>query len=213
MDNTVVSLIVSVAALVFSVVVHEVAHGTVAYFLGDTTARDNGRLTLNPLPHIDPIWTIVMPVIFFFSMGAAFGGAKPVPVNVFNLRKPRRDMMLVSLAGPAANFAIALLSLLVLAVVMRSELGIAHGIGVVMVALYQINLLLIAFNLIPIPPLDGSRVVTGLLPRAQAEAYARLEPYGLMIIMALLFTGLLRYLYVPLWRGLNALLQLIVPLS
>ncbi len=210
-DNNIIMLVIQVVVLIFSVVVHEVAHGLAAYALGDSTARDNGRLTLNPLPHLDPMMTLVVPVLFYFSLGTAFGGAKPVPVNYFNLRNPKRDMMLIGAAGPLSNFVLAFVSLLALVLLSRTGLPYISGVVVVLLALYQINLLLIAFNLIPIPPLDGSRILTGLLPPGPARAYASLEPYGFIIIVALLFTGLLGWIYRPLFNGLNLLLQMLVP--
>ncbi len=209
MDSMIISLIVGIVTLIFSVVIHEVAHGAVAYYFGDSTAKVNGRLTLNPLPHIDPMWTIIMPIIFFFSMGTPFGGAKPVPVNFFNLRNPKRDMIFISAAGPLANFLLALISLFTIAMLSRVGFESLHGVKSVMIALYRINLLLIAFNLIPIPPLDGSRILIGILPSGLAQAYSRLEPYGFIIIVALLFTGLLHYLYVPLLSMVNVLLHMI----
>ena len=193
-----VEIVFTVIILFFSVVLHECAHGGMAYILGDPTAKYAGRLTLNPLKHIDPVGTIIFPGILVLMRVLGFhtvllGWAKPVPVNFARLRNPRNGMIWVGLAGPATN--------ILLAVVFSSMLklgGLSLGMQQIIASGVFINLLLAWFNLIPIPPLDGSRLVMGILPRGMAVAYMRLEEYGMFIIIALLYFGLLDRIIVPL---------------
>ena len=168
--------------------IHEAAHAFVAWRCGDSTAKDLGRLTLDPLAHIDPFMTILMPAVLFFTTGMMFGGAKPVPVVYHRLRHPLRDMMLVALAGPLSNFLLAVLFLVVLKVlVYQAGFGADEVASEVMMASVRWNLLLAAFNLIPIPPLDGSRIMTWLLPAGLRYSYASLERVGMLLIVMLLF--------------------------
>jgi Zn-dependent protease len=192
--------------LLLSVVLHEIAHGLVAYRLGDDTARRAGRLTLNPLSHIDPFGSIALPLMLAIGGLTPFGWAKPVPVRFDRLRNPKRDMVAVAVAGPATNIVLALLFAALAHVLMPSaaELAATAGdtpvLGLPLIAALvavRMNIMLAVFNLIPIPPLDGGRVLFGLLPRGPALALARLEPYGMFIVMALLFTGALRTVLVP----------------
>ena len=183
--------------LFFSVILHECAHGVAAYLCGDPTAKEAGRLTLNPLKHVDPLGTVVLPGILMTLrlLGyhtIIFGWAKPVPVNFLRLRHPKRDMIWVGLAGPAVNILIALGCSQLLAKMHFSPQQ-AELLG----AAIFINLLLAVFNLMPIPPLDGSRLVAGVLPREAAILYSRLEPYGILIVMALLYAGVLRQVVFP----------------
>jgi len=201
-----------------AIILHEVAHGLVAYRLGDPTAARRGRLTLNPIPHIDPIGTIALP-LFLVAVHSpfVFGWAKPVPVNFANLPNPKRDMVKVAAAGPLTNVALALVS----ATIMHVLIGVVsapggHGglSGAVLTPLaimarnsVVINVVLAVFNLIPILPLDGGRVLTGLLPVRQAVAFARLERYGMLIVMLLLYTNTLGRIMGPVINlALNALL-------
>ncbi|HTL47292.1 MAG TPA: site-2 protease family protein [Verrucomicrobiae bacterium] len=172
-----------------TVIFHEVCHGLAALALGDTTARDAGRLTLNPLKHVDLFWTVLFPALLFFSTHGrfAFGMAKPVPVNFNRLRYPRRGMIGVALAGPAAN--------LVLAAVLRAVWK-ATGSEIALLAIY-FNLGVAVFNLLPVPPLDGSRVAAGLLPVSAARVYMSLERAGIWIVFALYLSGVLVYWVIP----------------
>ena len=189
-----------VIPVLFAVTVHETAHGWMAKRHGDPTASMLGRLTLNPLKHIDPVGTVLVPLLMFLFAGFLFGWAKPVPVEIRNLRRPKRDMGLVALAGPGSNLIMALLwALLVKVVAMfyppeqwaQQPLILMGGVGVFF------NVILMSLNMLPIPPLDGGRVVISLLPPKQATSFSRLEPYGFFIIIALLVTGYLWYLMLP----------------
>ncbi len=198
MPVDILALIVVALPIVFAVTGHEVAHGWVARALGDATAERQGRLSLNPIKHVDPIGTLLVPIVLYLLHGAAFGWAKPVPIDWRNLRQPRRDFALVALAGPAANLVMALLWLLLLAIFER---GLAPGVGGVLRIMcwagIMSNAIIMAINLIPIPPLDGSRVVTALLPARTAVLYNRIGPYGLLVMVLLLITGTLERLLGP----------------
>ncbi|TFZ01343.1 site-2 protease family protein [Ramlibacter rhizophilus] len=178
--------------VLFAITVHEAAHGYVARWFGDNTAYAQGRVTLNPFPHVDPIGTILMPLFLYFATSGAFlfGYAKPVPVDFGRLRHPKRDMVLVALAGPASNFIQAILWAVAFALLTgfgvqeRFFLEMCRG-GVL------VNLLLWAFNLFPLPPLDGGRILVGLLPWRQGQWVARLEPYGFLIVLGLVLLGVL----------------------
>lgn len=201
--------------VLFSITVHEAAHGYAARYFGDHTASMLGRITLNPLKHIDPVGTILIPALLYFSTSGAFlfGYAKPVPVNFNNLRHPKRDMIWVALAGPAANLVQALLWLALLIVLIGSGveerffLQMAKG-GVL------VNLVMWAFNLFPLPPLDGGRILVGLLPPRSAMAVSRVEPYGFFIVMALVLSGIVgTYWLRPLMAYSNqALIWVLQPL-
>ncbi|SMN01552.1 FIG004556: membrane metalloprotease [uncultured Candidatus Thioglobus sp.] len=181
--------------LIFAITVHEVAHGWVANQRGDGTAKMLGRLTLNPTKHIDPVGTILVPaMLYFFDSPFLFGWAKPVPINFNALKSPKQDMILVALAGPASNFIMALLWLasIVLAIQTQSQFLLKMAeFGI------TINLVLGVFNLLPLPPLDGSRVVSALLPNKLAYEYNKLEDYGLYILLGLLFLGIFEQVILP----------------
>jgi Zn-dependent protease len=192
------ALVAVITFLVVSLGIHEAAHAWVALKCGDPTGRDMGRITLNPIPHIDPFMTLILPVVLFLTTGWIFGGAKPVPVAFHRLRHPWRDMSLVAIAGPASNFVLACLFLLAyrLSVVLLGLQPIGGNETQVLPVVFYFatfyNLVLAAFNLIPIPPLDGSRVMAWLLPDDIRPAYLRLEPVGILIVFALLWFGPLR---------------------
>jgi Zn-dependent protease len=193
-----------------AVILHEVAHGYVAFRLGDPTAARLGRLTLNPFAHVDPFGTVILPLLLLFGGSPfLFGYAKPVPVNFLNLRNPRKGMVLVALAGPMTNLVLAGLSALafkfLLAVQVPEGGLLATNIDFLRSmagSSMLMNIGLAAFNLLPLPPLDGGRVATGLLPRSPALALARLEPYGMLIIMVLLATGVLDQVLRPMTKFL-----------
>ncbi len=198
--------------VLFSITVHEAAHGYVARHFGDNTAYMLGRITLNPLKHIDPIGTILMPLLLLFTTSGAFlfGYAKPVPVRFGNLRNPKRDMVWVALAGPAAN----LLQAFLWGVLML----LLHGLGftepyflAVCKAGITVNVVMFVFNLFPLPPLDGGRILVGLLPYRQAELVSRVEPWGFFIVMALVISGVVSSLWMqPLMAVTYAILNLLL---
>jgi Zn-dependent protease len=210
MDLSLTTIVLYAVPVVFAITLHEAAHGYVARNFGDRTAELQGRITLNPLKHIDPIGTIVVPGVLLLA--AKFGGpqfvfgwAKPVPVNFANLHNPRRDMLWVAAAGPGANFAMALgWALLLKALPASADEGPVASMAIVGIS---VNLVLMALNLLPVPPLDGGRIAVSLLPLRAARAYARLEPYGLFVIVALLAFGVLDDAMRPLLRAADWLLQ------
>ncbi len=176
--------------VLFAITIHEAAHGYAARHFGDNTAAMMGRITLNPLKHIDPVGTILMPLLLYFATSGAFlfGYAKPVPVRFDHLRNPKRDMIWVALAGPASNFVQAVFWGLVLVILVGT--GIHERFFLEMCrAGITVNLVMWAFNLFPLPPLDGGRILVGLLPWKQAQAVARVEPYGFFIVMGLVIAG------------------------
>ncbi|MGH7046863.1 MAG: site-2 protease family protein [Stellaceae bacterium] len=176
-----------VLPVVIAVTFHEAAHGLIAYHRGDDTAMRMRRVTFNPLNHIDPFGTIILPALLYLTSGFLFGYAKPVPVNFGRLRDPRRDMVWVALAGPATNVLLAIASSLLFYGVGFLPPSPAEWIAANLVHSLQINAILCVFNLLPLPPLDGGRVAVGLLPRALASPLARIEPYGIPILLLLLF--------------------------
>jgi Zn-dependent protease len=179
--NDPVTFLLLAFPLLYSVIIHELAHGWVAYRMGDPTAHDHGRLTLNPLKHLDPVGTAML---FIFG----FGWARPVPVDFGNLRPPRLGLILVSSAGIIANLIFAIVAVLVLHLLTPAP---SSNIGELLYYLAQINIMLASFNLIPIPPLDGSKILMGFLPERLQYAFARLEPFGFFIIIGLLYLGVL----------------------
>lgn len=192
-----------------AITVHEVAHGWMALKLGDRTAMMLGRLTLNPVKHIDPIGTILVPGLLLAIGGFIFGWAKPVPVTWENLKHPKRDMALVAIAGPMANLLMAVLWLILLQTgiaMMDANPQIARPLVYMAVAGIFINAILMILNLLPLPPLDGSRVVASLLPGPLAWQYSRLEPYGLFILLALFVTQILGKILWPLIAGFLGIL-------
>ena len=194
--NLIQTIAIYALPVLFAITIHEAAHGYAARHFGDNTAYAMGRITLNPLKHIDPIGTIAMPLLLYFATSGAFlfGYAKPVPVNFGALRNPKRDMIWVALAGPASNFAQALfwaVALLVLA-----ALGTQEPFFIKMAqAGILVNLVMWAFNLFPLPPLDGGRILVGLLPWKQAQWVQRVEPWGFFVVMALVIAGVVGTLW------------------
>jgi Zn-dependent protease len=192
----ILDIVVIIVILFSAIVLHEYAHGWMAFKLGDSTAKNAGRLTLNPLKHVDPVGTIAIPLVLLILnfMGFPlflFGWAKPVPVNFMNLRNPKQSMIWVGMAGPIINVIIALVLSLCI------KLNLFPAVASWLVLAVFINLLLAVFNMIPVPPLDGSRLVMGLLPMKHVRSYAKLEPYGILIVVVLLYLGLFQKVIVP----------------
>lgn len=178
--DTLLTFVVSFAVLIYSVILHELAHGLVADRLGDPTARLSGRLTLNPLPHIDLFWTILLPLMLMFTGGPIFGGAKPVPIDPFNLKEGKKDVALVALAGPATNLLLAIIA----ALLIRTH--IFNPAEQILTIIFSLNVYLAVFNLLPLPPLDGSKVFALLLPDREAAAFMALGNIGILILFLLL---------------------------
>lgn len=200
-------IVVWALPILFAITVHETAHGWMAKRLGDPTAMMLGRLTLNPIKHIDPIGTIAVPLFMIWAGGVVFGWAKPVPVTWENLRHPKRDMALVAIAGPASNLLMAILWAVVLKICLTfgnnsslywliQPLIFMSGAGI------YINAILMVLNLFPLPPLDGGRVMAGLLPGPMAYKFSRIEPYGLIILLGIWYIGLLGAVLFPAIKAL-----------
>ncbi len=215
-QNLIQTVLIYALPVLFAITVHEAAHGYAARHFGDNTAYMLGRITLNPIKHIDPVGTILMPIMLYFATSGAFlfGYAKPVPVNFGHLRNPKRDMVWVALAGPASNFiqaivwAVVMITLVGTGVEERFFLEMARA-GVL------VNLVMWAFNLFPVPPLDGGRILVGLLPWRQAQMVSRLEPYGFFIVMGLVIFGVVGTIWLRPLMGLGyaAINLLLTPLT
>jgi Zn-dependent protease len=203
MAGLLISFGVSFGLLIIAMSVHEFSHGWVAYRLGDNTAKFSGRLTLNPLAHIDPFWTLLLPLFLFISTQGrfVFGAAKPVPINYWSLKNPRRDIFLIGLAGPLSNFIFAALLSAIAHVMPLSSL-----MSFLVANLILINVVLGVFNLIPIPPLDGSKIFMSLLPERAAMKFARLEPVAFIILLALIWMGALDYI---IWPAVGLILRIL----
>lgn len=208
-------ILVSIIPVLFAIVLHEVAHGWTAYKLGDKTAYMLGRLSLNPIKHIDPIGTILVPAILIMTVGFAFGWAKPVPIDWRNLRNPKRDTAIVALAGPAANLCMAIIWVLLalIATLLPTSMSILSQplLNMAVIGVF-FNILLMIFNLIPIPPTDGGRIAVSLLPPQLGNTLSKVEPYGLIILLALMLTGILWKFIMPIIQFINHLLFSLVGL-
>lgn len=196
--------------ILFAVTVHEVSHGYVAYLLGDKTARVLGRLTLNPVKHIDIFGTIIVPIVLLLlNTGVILGWAKPVPVNANNFNKPRRDMALVSLAGSSANFIMAIMWAAIAkigAILLMQNFSGALAVYSMGRAGISINLMLMVLNLLPIPPLDGSHIIASVLPASVAARYEQIAPYGFFILLILLSVGIISIIMSPIIKVLYILI-------
>jgi Zn-dependent protease len=203
-------IIIWAMPVLFAITVHEVAHGWVALKLGDRTAQMLGRLTLNPFKHIDPIGTVLVPGLLLLLGGFVFGWAKPVPVSYQNLHQPKRDMAWVAAAGPAANFIMAVIWAIIAKLglmLIHADITLGQPMMFMGVAGVLINTMLMMLNLLPIPPLDGSRVLSSWLPGPMAYKFSRIEPYGFFILLGLLYFGVLSLI---LWPLVSAMLNLLV---
>lgn len=206
--NLIQQIIIWAIPLVFAITVHEAAHGYVANYFGDPTAKMLGRLSLNPKKHIDPIGTVVVPLFLLVLGGFVFGWARPVPVTERNLRHPKRDMAIVAAAGPAANLTMAIMwamiGKLAFALYNTTHAGFMFALVAMGSAGITVNLVLFFLNLLPIPPLDGSKVVSAFLTGPASYRYNLLAPYGFMILILLLATGILGDILTPLVGGVRA---------
>ena len=194
--NLIQTIAIYALPVLFAITVHEAAHGYAARYFGDNTAWSLGRITLNPLKHIDPIGTIAMPLMLYFATSGAFlfGYAKPVPVNFGNLRNPKRDMVWVALAGPASNFVQALMWGIAMYLLQGGDVTEPFFLKMCQAGIL-VNVVMFVFNLFPLPPLDGGRILVGLLPYKQAMLVSRIEPWGFFVVMALVLAGVLSKLW------------------
>ena len=213
MEHYISLLSVSILPLLFAITVHEAAHGYVAYLLGDPTARILGRLTLNPVKHIDLMGTIIVPIaLLMVHAGIIFGWAKPVPINLRNLSKPRRDSLLVALAGPMANFFMAITWAIIIKIgvfLLARNLPGALAIYAMGVVGIQLNLVLMVFNLLPLPPLDGAHIISSLLPSKLAMQYERIASFGLPVLLVLVYFGIVGAIIRPIIAFLYSAIYLI----
>lgn len=211
MDEIIQTIAVYALPVIFAITLHEAAHAYAARYFGDSTAYLQGRMSLNPIKHIDPFGTLIIPVVLYLATSGSFlfGYAKPVPIDFGNLRKPKRDMAWVALAGPGANFIMALIWM-----IFAVFLGIADINEVFFLRMAQAgvltNLVMLAFNLFPIPPLDGGRVLTSMLPHRYAYKFAQIEPYGFFIVMGLVLLKVLYFWMVPVMTIAHGALKLII---
>jgi len=211
-SNLIQTVSVYAIPVIFAITLHEAAHGYAAKYFGDNTAYMMGRVTLNPFPHIHLVGTILLPLLLYFSTSGAllFGFAKPVPVDFGNLRHPKRDMVWVALAGPASNLVQAIVWALLY--VVYTDFGVSEKFFLAMCKAGVLsNVVMFAFNLFPLPPLDGGRIVVGLLPWKQAYQFSRIEPCGFYIVMALVITGVVNHLWLdPVMNATFGLIQLML---
>lgn len=211
MDGLIQTIAIAAIPILFAITLHEAAHGYVARHFGDMTAYQAGRISLNPLRHIDPVGTILLPLLTLVLGGILFGWAKPVPVNFAALRRPKQDMLWVAIAGPASNLLMALLWALVAKLAWSFPGGYFAEPMLAMAQIgIQINVILMVLNLLPLPPLDGGRVAVSLLPHRQAYQLSRIEPYGIFILIFLVISGALGWILTPLVMAVMKLINFIL---
>lgn len=196
-EEMIVKITVAAIPVLLAITVHEASHGYAAKYFGDLTAERMGRISLNPFRHIDPVGTILLPAITLIIGGVLFGWAKPVPVNFANLRNPKKDMLWVAAAGPASNLVMAIFWAILLGYAKSAPETAAYFLQQMSWAGISINLVLMVLNLLPMPPLDGGRIAVSLLPNNLAFQLSRLEQYGFIILIALMFTGVLSKMISP----------------
>ena len=215
-SNLIQTVAIYALPVLFAITIHEAAHGYIAKYFGDNTAWTMGRVTMNPLKHIDPIGTIAMPLMLYFATSGAFlfGYAKPVPVNFGNLRNPKRDMVWVALAGPASNFLQALAWGIAFYLLQVGDVTEPFFLKMCQAGIL-VNVVMFVFNLFPLPPLDGGRILVGLLPYKQAVFVSRIEPWGFFVVMALVLAGVVSKLWMqPLMSVTYAVLEtVLIPLA
>lgn len=210
MDEIIRNIAVYALPLIFAITLHEAAHGYVARYFGDLTAYSQGRVSLNPVVHIDLMGTIVIPaLLYMIGSPFLFGYAKPVPVNFGNLRKPKQQMAWVALAGPAANLVMAFLWMMFIIVLHVLKVDVEFFLKMAQAGV-SVNLMLFAFNLFPIPPLDGGRILVSLLPHKYAFKFAQIEPYGFFIVLGLAYLQMLRFWMAPMMMVAKAFLGLLI---
>jgi Zn-dependent protease len=216
-------IVIFLFVILFAITIHEAAHGWAANRLGDPTAQMLGRVTLNPIPHIDPIGTVLLPIMLVIMGGPPFGWAKPVPVNPLNLRDPKKDNLLISAAGPLANFGVALAAIISYKILSLALSGVTYSthygggtppsiqalqaIFFILYATILLNIFLAVFNLIPIPPLDGSGILLGLISDKAAQKVEALRPYGFLIVIGLLYLGVLQFVFRPIQVAIQLILR------
>lgn len=213
MDEIIQGIAIYALPVILAITMHEAAHGYIAKKFGDLTAFNAGRISLNPARHIDPVGTILVPLALFvlskltIGAGFLFGWAKPVPVNFANLRHPKHDMLWVAAAGPGANLLMAVFwALMIKLAMVMPESGFATPLALMGIAGIKINVILMVLNLLPLPPLDGGRMTMSLLPYRLAYQFSRIEPYGFMILLVLLFSGLLNIVIGPVILWVNTII-------
>ena len=208
MNEIIQAVAVYALPVIFAITLHEAAHAYAAKYFGDTTAYAAGRMSLNPIRHIDPFGTILLPILMYAFTPFVFGYAKPVPIDFARLRNPKKQMAWVALAGPAANFVMAFGWLLLATLLLVFGVKESYPHKVAQAGVF-VNILMFVFNLVPIPPLDGGRIMTSMLPNRYAYKFAKIEPYGFFIVLALLYFNILNYWFIPMMTATNWLLKLL----